>query len=165
MYPDSEIFLMLGTDMYLSLEQWKNSELLLKTVIPAVFLRCTKRRCEVDEYSLNLLRSFDVKSEIIETDIVEISSSQLRKMLPKRDGIKYLAENVYSYIISTRLYNAKLDWNLLREQAHSMLEPKRVPHVIGCEHEAVRLARHWDVDVDDAREAAILHDITNKLDT
>ena len=43
-----------------------------------------------------------------------------------------------------------------------MLEPKRVAHVKGCEEEAVRLALRWGADVERAREAAILHDITKK---
>ena len=44
------------------------------------------------------------------------------------------------------------------------MKPKRIPHVAGCETEAVRLAEHWGADVDEAREAAILHDITKHLD-
>jgi len=45
-----------------------------------------------------------------------------------------------------------------------MLAPSRVPHVIGCEEAAIKLAERWGVNTDDAREAAILHDITKKLD-
>jgi nicotinate-nucleotide adenylyltransferase len=46
-----------------------------------------------------------------------------------------------------------------------MLKPKRVPHVAGCEQEAVRLAQRWGEDVYDAAAAGILHDITKKLST
>ena len=35
---------------------------------------------------------------------------------------------------------------------------------MGCESEAVKLAERWNADLDDARCAAILHDITKKLD-
>jgi nicotinate-nucleotide adenylyltransferase len=45
-----------------------------------------------------------------------------------------------------------------------MLSPKRIPHVDGCEEEVLRLAARWSVDIDDARESAILHDITKKLE-
>jgi len=44
-----------------------------------------------------------------------------------------------------------------------MLKPKRVPHVIGCEQEAVRLAKRWGEDEYNAAAAGILHDITKKL--
>jgi nicotinate-nucleotide adenylyltransferase len=39
-----------------------------------------------------------------------------------------------------------------------------VPHVLGCEETAVRLAERWGEDPGDAAEAGILHDITKKLD-
>ena len=44
-----------------------------------------------------------------------------------------------------------------------MLKPKRVPHVIGCEQEAIRLAQRWGEDVYEAAAAGILHDITKRL--
>jgi len=135
-YPDSELLLFVGTDMYDSLSTWKSSEDLLRTVLPVLLSR----------------------------DITPISSSEIRKMLPLRKGREFLAESNYSYIIKHRLYNAKPDWDWLRDMAHSMLSPLRIPHVDACEIEALRLSAHWGVNSDDAREAAILHDITKKLD-
>ena len=44
-----------------------------------------------------------------------------------------------------------------------MLKDTRVRHVAGCEYEAVKLARRWGANEDDAREAGILHDVTKKL--
>lgn len=51
----------------------------------------------------------------------------------------------------------------LRDRAYQYLSPKRVPHVEGCEEEAVRLAERWGADVKKAAESAILHDVTKKL--
>ncbi len=45
------------------------------------------------------------------------------------------------------------------------MDPRRIPHVAGCEAEARKLARRWGVPEDLAAEAAILHDITKKLKT
>jgi len=135
-YPGAEIFMLVGTDMYETLGEWKDSELLLTKVTPVLLPR----------------------------DVINISSSELRDLLPERKGRKYVNDTNYAHIIKHRLYNAKPDWDWLREQAHSMLDPLRIPHVDACEVEAVRLAEHWGVDPDDAREAAILHDITKKLD-
>ena len=135
-YPEASIYLLVGTDMYESLGEWKDSELLLSKVTPILLSR----------------------------DIIDISSSKVRKMLPERKGREYVSEQNYSYIIKYRLYDARPDWHWLREQAHAMLDPLRIPHVDACEIEAVKLADHWGVDPDNAREAAILHDITKKLD-
>ena len=135
-YTDSELMLLVGTDMYNSLDTWKDSADLLKSVTPVLLSR----------------------------DIVNISSSELREMLPKRKGSQYLKDSNYAYIIKHRLYNAKPNWDWLREKAHLQLNPLRIPHVDACEAEVQLLAKHWGVDADDAREAAILHDITKKLD-
>ena len=164
-FPKAELFLLVGTDMFLSLEAWKDYKKLLELTTPAVFSRNNEKKSEIENFSSRLYAQFGIAAEIIDNDVIDISSSELRDMLPDRGGTKYLAENVYSYIIRNRLYGAKPDWDWLRSKAHSMLEPKRIPHVVGCESEAVRLAKHWNVDEDEAREAGILHDITKKLDT
>ena len=52
----------------------------------------------------------------------------------------------------------------LRPVALSYLKPKRMPHVLGTEQEAVRLAERYGADVTKARVAALLHDCTKKLD-
>jgi len=135
-YPDATLYLLVGNDMYDSLNTWKDSENLLKAVTPILLPR----------------------------DVINISSTELRNMLPDRKGLKYLSDTNYSLIIKHRLYDAKPDWRWLRSRAHSLLDPLRIPHVDACEKEAIRLAERWNVDPDDAQEAAILHDITKKLD-
>ena len=52
----------------------------------------------------------------------------------------------------------------LRPIALSYLKPKRMPHVLGTEQEAVRLVRRYGGDETQARIAALLHDCTKKLD-
>ena len=70
---------------------------------------------------------------------------------------------MYARIVKNRDYGARaaLDW--LRERAVELLAPKRVPHVMGCAEEAVRLAARWGADPYDAGAAGLLHDITKKL--
>ena len=52
----------------------------------------------------------------------------------------------------------------LRPIALSYLKPKRMPHVLGTEQEAVRLTRRYGGDETQARIAALLHDCTKKLE-
>jgi len=135
-YPDAKLFLFTGTDMFESLSEWKDSEKLLQLVKPVLLPR----------------------------DIIIISSSEIRSMLEMRSGREFLDEKNYDLIIKHRLYGAKPDFDWLSAKAHLMLTPLRIPHVKACETEAVRLAKRWGADPDLAREAAILHDITKKLD-
>ena len=164
-YPGAELYLLVGADMYLTLDQWKNSGELLEAITPVTFSRCEADREKIDEYTARLSGRCGANIKTLENEFIDISSSRLREMLPLRQGAKFLADENYSYIISNRLYNAKPDWDWLRERAYSMLDPARIPHVAACEDAAVSLAGFWGADADDAREAAILHDITKRLNT
>lgn len=55
------------------------------------------------------------------------------------------------------------DLDELRKKAWEYLDAKRVPHVAGCEKEAVKLAQFWKEDVRDSAVAAMLHDCTKRL--
>jgi len=162
-YPESELYLLMGTDMYLTLETWKDAKALLDIVTPTVFSRCKSDQQRIEEHSRLIKERFGVATKTVKNSVVPISSSGLREMLPKRCGVGYIKDTNYSYIIKNRLYGAKPDWDWLRERAYSMLSPNRVQHVTACEASALDLAKRWSADPDDAREAAILHDITKKF--
>lgn len=49
----------------------------------------------------------------------------------------------------------------LRACSYSMMRAKRVPHVIGVEEEAAKLALRWGADPVLARRAGVLHDCTS----
>ena len=162
-YPDAELFLLIGTDMFLSVETWKDFETLLKMVTPAVFSRNINDYQVIEDHSARIRERYGVETRAVRNSVVPISSSGLRDMMPKRGGVGYIKDTNYSYIIKNRLYGAKPDWNWLRERAYIMLSSTRVEHVTACEAAALSLAKRWGVDPDDAREAAILHDITKKF--
>ncbi|GHU60502.1 hydrolase [Clostridia bacterium] len=56
-----------------------------------------------------------------------------------------------------------MDFDKLRSQVGGVLDEKRMKHVLGVEEEAVRLARRWGENEDDARTAALLHDVTKLI--
>ena len=63
----------------------------------------------------------------------------------------------------TRADLKRLPLRELRPIALSYLKNKRIPHVLGTEQEAIRLAERYGADVEKARVAALLHDCTKKL--
>ena len=100
---------------------------------------------------------------------VELSSTEVRQALAQGGGADLLPPAVYGYVLRERLYSTKktltgLTPDELRPIALSYLKPKRMPHVLGTEQEAVRLARRYGGDEIRARIAALLHDCTKKLD-
>ena len=83
--------------------------------------------------------------------------------MKQRRGEDILDPDVYARIIRRRDYGSKPSLSWLREQVRPWLKSSRVPHVLGCEQEAVKLAARWGEEQDEAAEAGILHDITKKL--
>jgi len=161
-YPDARFYLLMGTDMFLSIEQWRDFDGLIRRVTPAVFPRAGGDRESVAAFAASLREKYGAETELVPHEPVEISSTEVRALLPFRRGREYLSPEVYAYIIRKRAYGAKPDFAWLREQSYKRLKEKRIPHVIGCEEEAAHLAKRWGASVEDAREAAILHDITKK---
>lgn len=161
-YPGEEIILVMGTDMFLSLDTWYEAEFLFENVRLCV-VRRDKEKEAIRKKALEYAGKYKTPTAIIALNPVEASSSELRELLPEREGLEYLPGKVYEYIIGRRLYGANPNWEWLRNEAYAMLKPKRIAHVKGCEEEAVRLAMRWGESPEDAAEAAILHDITKRL--
>ena len=164
MYPEAELIFLMGTDMLLSLETWHEPETIMALASLAVFAREKGREGEIAVQAARLRERYGATVYVLEGEPVAASSTQIRALLPRRQGREYLAEGVYGYIIRRRLYGAKPDLAWLREKAYACLKPTRVAHVRGAEAMARALARRWGAEEDDAAEAAILHDGTKKLD-
>ena len=163
LYPGAECCFAMGTDMFLSFEQWYRYRFLLENMTLAVFCRCYGEDARILEHAEYLKKEYGAKCVFVPHEPQPMSSSDIRDMLRRRMGVSYLPEKVYARIIENGDYGAKPELYWLREKAHAMLKPSRVAHVIGCEAEAVQLAKRWGEDPENAAEAGILHDITKKL--
>ena len=166
MYPDAKIYLLMGTDMFLSFHSWRNPELITKDAALAVFYRGDKN--EVDAIN-SRVAEVEWEVELIENPIIDISSTQLRRMLVFGCADSFLPQGVGDYIRSHGFYGTDECYRDLpmeeREKVVvSLLDPKRVAHVLGCRDTAVELAKIWGADETDAARAALLHDITKALD-
>ena len=168
-YPDAQLVLLMGTDMFLSFHTWKNPEIILENASLGVFYRGEKgeaadikaRKAEMEAQGHTIY--------LVKNEVVNISSTQMRRLLAFRCAGEFLPEGVLDYIREKRLYDTRTDWkNLPMEQLEqvviSLLNPNRVAHVLGCRDAAVELARRWGADETDAARAAILHDITKAID-
>ena len=162
-YPDAELMLAMGTDMFLSFETWHEYRYLIDNVTMLVFARREGEDEKIFKYGEYLESKYGAKINYIMHDPLPISSSEIRRLLPRRLGRELLPGAVFANIVKNGDYAAKPDFPWLREQSYAYLSPKRIPHVQGCEWEAVRLAKRWGESEEDAAEAGILHDITKKL--
>ena len=159
-YPDSELWLLMGTDMFLTLQTWHEPEKILSLAGVAAFGRTEEDTEELFSAQRDYLYRTYPQARIFTLTlpgVIDVSSTELREKLAKGRGANLLAPAVYGYILREGLYNTNADLkhlplSQLRPVALSYLKHKRIPHVLGTEQEAIRLA------------AALLHDCTKKLD-
>ena len=170
-YPGAELWLLMGTDMFLTLHMWHDPAAILKLAGICAFGRTAQDGEELfapqREY---LSKTYHAKvATITLPGLVDVSSTQLRELLAQGRGREYLYPAVYGYILMNGLYVTRadlkhLDIPELRACSYSMVLQKRVRHIRGTEEEAVRLAQRWGADEVLARRAGILHDCTKYLE-
>ena len=138
----------------------------LLTDTPAALLNTIVSRCLRVRFSC---LSIEDCARVLVSKGVAPERAQLAAALAQGRGEDMLPPAVWGYICRERLYGTHTDLkhltpDELRPVALSYLKPKRMPHVLGTEQEAVRLAERYGADVTKARVAALLHDCTKKLD-
>lgn len=172
LYPEAELWLLMGTDMFLTLQTWHAPEEILAQAGIAAFGRTEEDTEELFSVQRDYLYRTYPGARIFTLTIpgvVDISSTELREQLAADRGANLLAPAVYGYILREGLYRTNADLkhlplSKLRPVALSYLKHKRIPHVLGTEQEAIRLAERYGADVEKARVGALLHDCTKKLD-
>ena len=167
--PDSELFLLMGTDMFTSFLTWREPENILKLATLAVFCRGEKgERTRIDAQKVSL-EAMGARVELVENPVTAISSTDLRRMLIFGCADPFLMPGVGDYIREKGLYGTgknrtNLSLEELEAEVVSLLNPNRVAHVLGCWDCAVELARVYGENETDAARAGLLHDITKAID-
>lgn len=172
LHPEAELWLLMGTDMFLTLQTWHEPEAIFALAGIAAFGRTEEDTEELFSVQREYLYRTYPDARIFTLTIpgvVDISSTELREQLSEDRGANLLAPAVYGYILREGLYGTGADLrhlplSKLRPVALSYLKHKRIPHVLGTEQEAIRLAERYGADVDKARVGALLHDCTKRLD-
>ena len=169
LYPGAELVLLMGTDMFLTFDTWKNPEKILGEATLGVFYRGDKGEKAAALKQKEALEAKGAKVVLVHNDVIVISSTQMRRLLAFRCAGEFLPAGVLDYIREYNLYDTRTNWkNLpmdrLEQVVVSLLNPNRVRHVLGCRDTAVALAKCWGADVTDAARAGILHDITKAID-
>lgn len=162
-YPEDELILVMGTDMFLSFETWYRFGYLLENCTLAVLARDEDEDVQLRRQRDALAEKYGARVIILKHDPLAASSSDIRERLRFGIGSELLPDSVYSEIVRCHYYDARPELSWLRAKVMPYLTGKRVAHVLGCENEAVSLANRWGEDPERAAVAGILHDITKKL--
>ena len=168
-YPQAELVVLMGTDMFLSFPSWRCPQKILAGAALAVAYRGDRQERQEVARMQRQLESQGAKVYLLENQVTEISSTQLRRMLAFGCADSFLSPGVGDYIRQNGLYDTGADWHRLpmeqlEQVVRRLLKPNRVAHVLGCRDTAVELAQRWGADPVDAARAGLLHDITKALD-
>ena len=170
-YPDAELWLLMGTDMFLTFHLWHAPEEIVRHAGLCAFGRTERDGEEVFAPQRAFLGEKFPGCRIVTMtlpNLVEISSTELRAGMVSGESEKMLAPQVYGYILREHLYGTNLDLKhltipQLRPIALSYLKAKRCAHVLGTAATAVKLAEKYGADAHRAEVAGLLHDCTKKL--
>ena len=168
-YRDSELVLLMGTDMFTSFLSCREPEAIMELATLAVFCRGERGEGEAIARQKQYLEEQGAAVETVDHPVLTISSSDLRRMLVFRCADSFLPAGVGDYIRRHGFYGVSRDYrNLPMEELEpvviGLLKKSRVNHVLGCRDTAVELAKRWGANVTDAARAGILHDITKAID-
>ena len=170
-FPDDELVLLMGTDMFLTFHQWRNPEVIAANASLAMAHRrdaSREERTEVEAQAARLKKDYGAAVTVLQNALFDVSSTTVRNLLSYRAGSSLLPEAVYREILRLGLYRTgeplrDLPFEALKEASLSRHKPTRRRHAEGCCETAVALARRWGADEDAAARAGILHDVTKRL--
>lgn len=168
-YPGAEFTLLVGSDQFCIVGQWKNADMILKKARLAALCRGEKGEHSRVALAQQALTARGAETCLLDNPVTEISSTQLRRLLAFGCGDAFLHPAVADYIRQRGLYDTAANWRMLPMEELEpivirLLDPSRVRHVLGCRDTCVALAKRWGADETDAARAGLLHDITKALD-
>ena len=103
-YLYSEIYLIIGSDMFLSFETWKNFKYILKNATIITAARNKDEYNKLLEYK-NILLEFEAKIEVLNIEPYIVSSTKVRQAINNHiDCSCYLPCEVVKYIGEKKLY-------------------------------------------------------------
>ncbi|MBQ7603484.1 MAG: nicotinate (nicotinamide) nucleotide adenylyltransferase [Clostridia bacterium] len=165
------IYLLCGTDMFLTLDSWREPDTIFRLCTPVIVRRENDSpEDEIAEAAGKYRKKYGVNCLSVSGEPLEISSTGIRKMLEEDDltpGL--LPEKVFDFIRFKGLYGVtgklKHGSEVIRSELSLRHDEKRIPHILGVEKEMRRLASIYclgEYDTELGAIAALLHDVTKK---
>ena len=102
-YPDGELFLIIGTDMFLTIQDWYRPERIFKSAALAVVAR---ENGDYDEIAAHekVVEGLGATVRIVPCEPLVISSSELRERISEPEMRSFLPDGIWEYIVQEHLY-------------------------------------------------------------
>ena len=116
-FPEDELWLLMGTDMFLTIQNWYQPERIFQYAGVAAFSRSQEDTQEIfAQQSQYLEETYHARTTVVPLpEVREIASRDLRRMLASEwtggnvDPAQYLWEPVYGYILKEGLFVTQAD--------------------------------------------------------
>lgn len=169
-YPGHRIYLLMGSDLYVSFTQWRLWREVAALTTLVVGMRQHQDRTPVREAKAALDRE-GVQTVLLDHPVLELSSTQVRQELAQTGLSEGLTPEVLCYIRYHRMYGAGTPdgvvdeplQQLLRAYIRPLMGEERYHHSLCVEQRAVYLAGLYGADPKKAALAGLLHDICKEL--
>ena len=167
-YPDSELFLLTGADMFLTLGTWYRF-----ADIARLATLCAAPR---DEANADVLCAYAQELEkqgarcvVADFTLPALSSTDVRERLRNGETLTdEVPDEVAAYIATHQVYTENRRYMNQEEQyidiIRGRLTPRRFEHSLAVAKQAEYLARKYGADPEKARVAGLLHDILKDTD-
>ncbi len=104
-YPNDHLYTIMGADMFLTLDRWKNPEIIFEKSSIITIPRDDENKFQLENFYNNVLKSMGANAVILPNPVMSVSSTFIRENLDKFDLISdMLDKSVYDYIIKNNLY-------------------------------------------------------------
>ena len=167
-YPDSELFLLTGADMFLTLGTWYRFADIARMATLCAAPRDTADAAVLRTYAREL-EAQGARCEVAEFTLPAWSSTDVRERLRRGEDVRdRIPQAVAEYIAAHDLYTQNKQYRDMEEQyidiIRGRLTPRRFEHSLSVARQAEYLAKKYGSDPDKARVAGLLHDILKDTD-
>ncbi len=162
-YSYPKITFIMGADMFMTIEKWKNPKELLELIDVIVATRQDDRVLEHTKY---IEEKYNANIKIFSEIETSINSSYIRERIGLYESIKYLVpENVRQYIIKENLYINPEDviFNNIMKDLEQNISKKRFSHTQGVIHTALEIGAYHNIPFGKIRLASCAHDFAKEF--
>lgn len=158
-YKDCDFYFILGADSFMSIQNWKNPELITKLCTLVTVVRDDVDMKELLAQKEVLEKMWNATIVLVPFSKRDISSSQIRKRIHQGLCVdELLPSKVIEYIQKEHLYKQGDFFEDLCGKMKEAQTFERFTHTMGVVDTAVKLAKANGVEVQRAKIAGLLHD-------
>lgn len=161
-YPDDELILLVGGDMFRTLDRWRRAGEIFRLVPIAAAAREEGEQEELNRQKTRLWQ-LGARAMVLGAPPLVVSSTEIRA--GREDAVPAAVQD---YIVQNGLYGRekqlRFDLDALTQFVRGRLSQKRFTHSLNVASEAIRLARQYGADPNESYLAGLLHDCCKELD-